>query len=380
MEITELCNILNKTYNAKILKDIKSDEIRNFFLMASEKYKDGKKGNLALMNIIYNTFYGILPSPKFISGPMSITYQTSPVYGKYIYIFGEFHGKKNQCNNFEETKYNFMNISEYFKKIFSNTDKFIDFYLEDELFREIEPDRNLDFINMLRYDNDNCLNPKKRFKCNYKNLRSHFVDSRFIQNGNFLESTNKLGYLILDLRKDFTEDELYNDYMIKHFYTIAELSKLNTYEKIADYILELSMTIPIIKKEIHRSDLSEFLIIKNLRSSMIKEYKRMVKIQNWNLINWTSWKNIKQNIELLIHIEVPVTDIYTISRMFKTFKKSKYFPSKQMNIIYYAGNYHADLVRNFLSSLLFSTHICRYMNIDNWTRCLDVSGIQINFL
>lgn len=378
-EITDLCNKLHKTYDASILKDIKCDEIRNFFLMVSEKYKDGKKGNLALMNIIYNTFYGILPSPKFISGPMSISYQTSSVYEKKIYIFGEYHGTTNRCDHFEKAQYNFMNISEYLEKFFSNTDKFIDFYLEDELFRTIKPNRYFDFVNMLRYDLDICLNKEKRYKCKYKNVRTHFIDSRTIQKEDYLVATNKIGYLITDLRNDFVIGN--SKYMLrKHYHTIEELSKLNTYEKISEYILKLVVTIPIIKKEIDRSDLGEFLIIKNFRPVLINSYKRRINIQLWNSIDWTNWTEIKRNIALLIVLESHIQDVYAIARMFKTFKKTKYLPSKPTHIIYYAGDSHADVIRDFLNSLSFDQHLYRKMDVDSWTRCLHLGDdIKINF-
>lgn len=371
-KIIDLCNKLHKTYDASILKNFPSEYIKELFLLTAKKYKDGKKGNLALMNIIYNTFYGVLPSPKFISGPMSISYQTSSVYEKYIYIFGEYHGTINRCDYFEKAQYNFMNISEYLENFFSNTDKFIDFYLEDELFRTIKPNRYFDFVNMLRYDLDNCLNKEKRYKCKYKNVRTHFIDSRTIQKEDYLVSTNKIGHLITDLKVPY--------FVHSHYHTIEELSKLNTYEKISEYILKLVVTIPIIKKEIDRSDLGEFLIIKNFRPVLINSYKRRINIQLWNSIDWTNWTEIKRNAALLIALESHIQDVYAIARMFKTFKKTKYLPSKPTHIIYYAGDSHADIIRDFLNSLSFDQHLYRKMDVDSWTRCLHLGDdIKIDF-
>ena len=372
-KIVDICDILHKTYNASILKDIPYEDIKKYFLLIAKKYKDGTKGNLALMNIIYNTFRGVLPSPKFISGPMSITYQTSSKYNKKIYIFGEYHGKNNECKQIEEAKTDkFIDVTEYFKKIFSNTDKFIDFYIEDELFRTIKPSREQDFLNMLRYDFDNCLNPRKRSKCNYKTVRTHFVDSRIIQKGSRLVASNKIQSLIFDTQKDKSQ-------LKKHLYTIIELSKLNTYEELTDYILKLSLIIPIIKKEIERSDLSQDLIIKNFRQIIINGYKQLFKIEDWNSIQWTNWNEVRKYKDILINIQAPLVDIYTVARMFKTFKKTEYLPSKPMYIIYYSGNNHANMVRNFLTSLSFYNRNSRYMYLDRWTRCLNVEGIDINF-
>lgn len=371
-KIEDICDMLQKTYDASILKKISSDDINEIFLILSKRYKDGSKGNLALMNIIYNTFYGVLPSPKFISGPMSITYQTSSIYNKKIYIFGEYHGKKNQCNEIREAKYNFLDISEYFKKIFLNTDKFIDFYLEDELFRTIEPNRDQDFLNMIRYDLDTCLNYRKRSKCVYKTVRTHFVDSRLIQKGSKLVPSNKIESFITDIKKPESNIK-------KHVYIIKQISRLNTYDEITDYILKLSLTIPMIKKEIQRSDLSQDVIIETFRPIIINRYKELFKIEDWNSIKWSIWSEIKKYYSILVSIESPLVDIYTVARMFKTFKKTEYLPSKPMYIIYYAGDNHCTMVRNFLTSLSFCNRKSRYMDLNNWTRCLNVGDIEMNF-
>ena len=371
-KISSICKILHDTYDGKILDDVDNSDISESFKLISEKFKDGNDGNVALLNIINNYFNGVLPSPKFISGPISLTYQRSNKYDMKIYIFGETHGKANNCRDLGINQLlSNMDISNYLHQLFLNSDKFIDFYLEDELFRTNEPNRNKDFINMLRYDFDKCLNPTKRSKCMFKTIRTHFVDSRRIQKGYVFIGTNEIENFIHDLLKEKSAQQN-NDA------TIYKLLKLKSYIDITNYILEMSTNIPIINKELNRSSLDKKIIIDIFRSIIPRIYFELFNIDKWNSLFRTKSSDAER-IELLVLIQIPIVDVYTIARMFKTFKKTKYLPDKPRHIIYYAGNIHSDIVKMFLEKLDFENVFSRYSNKTSSTRCLNVEKLTLNF-
>jgi hypothetical protein len=367
-----ICKILHNTYDGKILNDIDDIDISESFKRISEKYKDGNDGNVPLLNIINNYFNGILPSPKFISGPMSLTYQTSSKYDMKVYIFGELHGKSNQCRELGINQLlSNMDISNYLHQLFLNSDKFIDFYLEDELFRTIEPDRNKDFINMLRYDFDKCLNPTKRSTCIFKTVRTHFVDARIIQKGSIFMGTNDIENFIRNLSKEKSLRQNNDD-------TIYKLLKLKSYKDISNYILDIATNIPIINKELNRCSLDKTLIINIFRSIIPGRYFELFNIDKWNSLFRTKSSDAER-IELLVLIQTPIVDVYTVARMFKTFKKTKYLPDKPRHIIYYAGDSHSEIVRRFLEKLDFEDVFLRHSDVKSSTRCLNIENLTLNF-
>jgi hypothetical protein len=79
---------LENNYDASIL-DNANDDIKETLKLIVTESKDSGKGNIPLINIIYNYFYGVLPSTRYISGPMSLSYHTSDEYNMKIYIYLE---------------------------------------------------------------------------------------------------------------------------------------------------------------------------------------------------------------------------------------------------------------------------------------------------
>jgi hypothetical protein len=370
-DVNEICNVLHSDYNGVIFDYVDNSDIKETFKYVATKFKDGDKGNIPLLNIIYNYFNGVLPSPKYISGPMSLTYQTSSKYDMKIYIFGENHGTTNTCTDLDLDKLeNSMNISHYLQKVFLNSDKFIDFYLEDELFRTIQPNPKQDFMNLLRYDFDNCLNPYKRSKCSFKTVRTHFVDTRRVQKGYGLIGTNPVEKFIYDL--SFRKGKRYGHKML-----VKKLLKFNSYQEIVNFILELAINIPIIKKELEKCILDKELIISFFRDIMLEWYPTIFTINKWKSI-FIKDNDDKEMMDALIFVQAPIVDIYTISRMFKTFKKTENFPDKPRYIIYYAGNTHSMIVRKFLEKLKFKEHIQRSSSLA--VRCLNIENIKLNFI
>jgi hypothetical protein len=77
--------------------------------------------------------------------------------------------------------------------VFLNSDKFIDFYLEDGFFiTKTTPIKNR-LLTYLRRDFHKCLNPNTRSECIYKTVRTHFVDTRQKKEGSHIIRTAIFG-------------------------------------------------------------------------------------------------------------------------------------------------------------------------------------------
>jgi hypothetical protein len=288
-----------------------------------------------------------------------------------IYIFGELHGNAKQCNQLGlDQRSSNMNISQYLKNVFLNSDKFIDFYLEDEMFRTFEPDKNQDFMNLLRHDFDNCLNPTKRLKCESKTIRTHFIDTRRMHKDSIVTGTNPI--------ENFIYDSFILRNKINHNETLYQLLKLDSHESIADYIIKIATNIPIINKELNRSYLDRKTLISIFHDIIMNWYYEMFTINKWNSMFRTN-RSDADKLEILTMIQAPIVDIYTISRMFKTFKKTENFPDKPRYIIYYSGNGHSVILRRFLEKLEFEQKFERYSNTSTSTRCLNMENVSLDF-
>jgi len=375
-EIKKICKKIKNDYDASFLDNV-SPDIKNLFITIVDEFKDSGKGNISLINIIYNYFYGVLPSSKYISGPFTLSYQTSVEYNMNIYIFGEKHGNKNQCSDINTLdKSSYLNISEYLHLLFLNSSKFIDFYLEDELFRTVDSDRNKNFLWMLGNDFDKCLNPTKRSECIYKTVRTHFVNARYIQNGKFLSPTNSFEKLILHLEKGFP---YYNTPFTKD---LKKIFLYKSFRGIASFVIKTAINIPIIKKELDKCYLDKKLLINTFKKVIIKHYTKVI---NWNIFNinisnfYKSREfNNKNLIRSLILLQAPIMDFYAICRIFKIFKKSDNLPDKPKHIIYYAGDYHSNIFRSFLDELKFKKRYDIKNNIPD-IRCLDINNTKLDF-
>lgn len=146
-------NDLCTRYDTNTLNNL-DDDVRYLFEEISKKCINENLGigNTTLMKLILNNSKNEKPNFSKISGPMSLTVHWSEEYKKMIYIFGEYHGLENGCpgkecpegemlikNTWEcvkrkkQVEYentNSINIVDYLKELFKNTNVFIDFFLE----------------------------------------------------------------------------------------------------------------------------------------------------------------------------------------------------------------------------------------------------------
>lgn len=368
LEIQDICKRLYKDYNGDIIEEIENNEIKDVFRNISEKYKDGNKGNIPLLNIIYNHFYEFLPAPDYISGPITLTYQTSEKYNMKIYIFGEAHSDIKTCNEIEGIE-NSMNISNYLYQTFLNTDKFIDFYIEDRLYPMNEFKEATALITILRNDFHKCLNPAKRNECVFKTIRSHFVDARFIEKGEQNIGTNSTLHILQTLDPHDDRQKLKKDELKQ----IQKILSLKTYGSIADYIIELALSIKIIKKEFDRCYLDKKLFLEVFRKSLIERLEYRLDIKEF--LTFSIYSSNMNLYNILVIITSPILEFYMIARVFKEFKKTNYFPRKPKYIVFYGGDSHSELFRLFLDKLGFNIMFGKRSK----SRCLDMRGVALDF-
>ncbi len=183
-----ICENLLLTYNTNILDTLYSKEKKLWKkivvdIIENKKYSD-KNYKKNLVQLIYNHFkIKNKPDKKYISGPSNCTYWK--INNKKIYVFGEYHGTENNCIDKKTNPEQTTDIVSYFKQLFTNTDVFIDFYLEIKGFfitnysdlMLISPS-NGKYINNLRKEFMSCIQTLTRNKEECKLTRMHYNDIR----------------------------------------------------------------------------------------------------------------------------------------------------------------------------------------------------------
>lgn len=160
---------------------------------------------------------------------------------------------------------------------------------------------------------------------------------------------------------------------------IRTMLSITSYNELSKYIVDMAVSTSFILKELNRCSLDKKLLLSKLQDIIVEVYKENFSIEQLKNI-FISKKSHHDAINALIIISSPIVDLYTIARMFKKFKKTNYFPPKQKYIIYYAGNLHSVVIREFLSSLDFTFNFNKESDIDKSPRCLYMSGLKIDFI
>lgn len=222
-----------------------------------------------------------------------------------------------------------------------------------------------ELITVLANDFNTCLNPTKRTDYPFKTVRAHFVDTRTTEVDKIISPSHLIGFLMEDLEEyDFILLE-----KIKIYGQILnEISKLNSYSSLATFVLKNAMKIPNIKKEIDKCYLNKKLFLSIFHNVLVELYEKEFDI---NILKNIDTPTLLETVyDLLLILESPLVDIYSIARMFKIFKKDTIFPRKP-KYIYYAGDGHSNTVRKFLEKLNFKQHMYIESNTKTSTRCLD---------
>jgi hypothetical protein len=360
-----LFNAISSLYDASIIQT-KPISIQNKLKkIFKEKYDENSlitnKTEL-IFRLIYNHFKKNQPHPIYIGGPKTISYQKNEY--KNIYIFGEQHSNYVDCPKNTKT----MNIENYLLKLIQTTDCFLDIFIElpsfskttsqyPEIFKTSWNDRLGNLLKKL-YP---CIEPRTRNSQICKLARIHYIDIRS-------ESSNSvsLEYInnITNNTRKFKEN--YHKYIQEIF---IPFTSQNLQDHINFWYNQID-TDNLIQKQFNKLNQTIKQQIETYYKELISSYleKSYINISNicQKILENPNPDNIaNKNLYFeIINISSVLVDIYTISRIFKTYSP------RIRNAIIYAGNGHANHYRDFLKSIGFNTE---YLIIDkNYQNCLEL--------
>jgi hypothetical protein len=341
------------------------------------------------------------PKADFIGGPFTLTLQWSETYKKLIYIFGERHTHKTDCEyfNFKEEDAFFL-IEEYIKHLIDTTDAFIDFYLEIPGKNDIYHFDNERLWQLWSYFND-CIPPNKNpEKC--KLSRIHFFDIRKKIDIK-LNSVSQFNLVGVEIRFVIREQIVKTDKkrtikllaeIIKpgsiFIRVIEDIIKIDTEEKFLAFWMNQIDQFEFLNKKVLKTSILPSIIkdfikqeITNSKFMKVKEIESINKmfIVAMDILNKCYSINKEEYIfenlddanydkllkylggvyEYTVNLNSFIPDGYLLARIFKEFDIDTQNPLKQRptdepreprNIIIYAGDKHSDRVRKFLDEVL----------------------------
>jgi hypothetical protein len=417
----ELCKKLTGTYNTNFL-DNYDPEIGKEFLKASEKYKNSGKGKNILMNLIHNHFEPKKEYPKFIGGPKSLTLQWSDEYQMMIYIFGEYHSDEMNCNKikgYNSSLYT-MPIEEFLAKVITETDAFIDLYIEvpaylkevNEYKDNFKPFPDAYRLSELLKKFRKCIQYTTRAAKECKLARVHYFDIRYKDTDGSIQPVNDIGFvkiytqLVLKSEKQSDKVDAFKifaertpqfinilngsvekdirksmDFWKSYIYTNSFITK--EMDKIKDHKLRQKI-LDFIENELLNEILLCQLVLNTSSKDILDYMAGGDKVSDITFIN--SFKSI---LNCLIGFNAIIVDAYTIARIFKDFdmtdmQKKAYKgsidqPINAHNIIIYAGDDHCLRYRKFLQSIGFKQYGKSGDFGISVTTCLNISNFKTPF-
>ena len=332
------------------------------------------------------------PIANYIGGPYTLTMHWNKEYKKLIYIFGESHSTKTDCDKFKIKdgfygKQHTMLIEDYLEQLIRNTDVFIDFYLEigrkqnfggKMRIEEIRERFKHCFYNHRDVDHDvpdkYSLQTDTNIKCWLS--RMHYFDLRKQANDVQVDSISyvcmqiaRLIYMLQEIEDDtggdissyptviakFLSDvkyeqiikpilenfskietiEDYKDFWDKQIYNHKFLSKKVTKFKSVDMHTKIKN---FIKKEILNTRFDGSIIDIKVLVNLIKDYIDTIDkykvnggIYNFEGAPESDIKLLANSmcIQMLIIINTYVADYYLLCRIFREFDLSLYAKSER---------------------------------------------------
>ena len=293
-----------------------------------------------------NVLCDVLPMDSIdnIIGPFSYTEYK---YGeRTIGIFGEYHNIDKPTKISKNTTLTFSGfISSLLTQSTIQYDLFVEMPYINKRLKGSRIHKSNTMLSIIQKNYKDCLSVVKH--CPYKNLRAHYTDYR--TSTSFEKSIVFKVYNELDLKKPFPkairDHEIFKNPIL--FYKREQTKVLGIFKD--PKILKQLRNVP---KNI---DIKKFFLksVKNME----REFKQFLKMYWSNVdpaIIINSLKTyskffsaiVSEFINFFIDLNNVVMDVYTISRMFRTFNRTPEEDPK--NIIVYVGNNHAETYRHFM--------------------------------
>jgi len=424
----DICDKLVNTYNTNVLDDPNIDHnIRKEFFKASLKYRDRDKGRKILMDLIYNHEYSSnKPIATFIGGPFTLTLHWSKEYQKMIYIFGENHSDKIECDKVGSFKKGdvITPIENYLSDLILNTDVFIDLYIEFPVYSKIDKEYNVNFYPFKENDRfgklleqfRKCLQYTTRSAKQCKLARIHYFDARFEDKEGRKQGINLISWYrievkyIIDYVNTAAQPDMFKNLIIEYPKMITVLKGLSS-ETEEDFLKFCTSQLHdnyYVNKELDK--IKENLSLKKIILEFAKEhfidygiihrtmfkinipiiFKYLEKIEPTQSEKENFKKAFLSTYESTVSINAIVADVYLLSRIFKDFDMTKLEekgytgatdqPLRAHNIIIYTGNGHAERHRKFLERLKFKPISTSGKSGDYPSKyCIDMKTIKQPF-
>jgi hypothetical protein len=438
--MTSVDNIINSlilSYNTSDIKKLPEDLREALYkeakkcLEKSETADNPKRCNerKTLMRLINNNQLNKKPVSDLIKGPLSITLHWNSDMKMMIYIFGEVHSSKTDCEVFPQEKYingekvpvKSMFIEDYMKELLINTDSYIDFFLEEKAHIGYDPiltnDENVNRLQILRNTFRECISDIKSRNTNPNcNLsRSHYFD---IRQGTVKGQFDVVSQLITELyilNNIYTKNQDIEEFIIrfdnireKFSYFIKQIITNSSNTAFVTFWKDTLFDYPFLKEKMKRSSQYSYieLFIKDEIKLESLKYKETMQDTIQKLfyvlkkvgtdkqeLDTNKCEKERERIiryvcrfqEALIMVNSTIADGYLLSRVFKEFdintdktEKKRGFdePQRPHNIIIYGGNVHANRCRKFLETIKFK-RLEQNIYDDSMTvsNCVDMKNI-----
>lgn len=269
---------------------------------------------------------------KYIYGPITYTEFTDGI--RTIGIFGENHRIPVPASGIIN-KRNTVSVPSLLKIILDTfPTKFYDLFLEMEYTKtDVVVKNSITSFNIFF---KNCLKIVK--ECPFDNIRAHYTDYRSILSGNTIYDEFMKHFAIIYFHDSKTD-------MSRPYFTLENLS--GVFDRSRDIVKNTIDTNP--KLQMHQgTNLYFFVLLEIVKlKTLFDKEKQMYKTP-------LSVVEAQKLVFYIMRLYVLLMDLYTIGRVFKTFKTTdSAHPSTAVNSIIYAGDAHADNYRLFLTSIGF---------------------------
>lgn len=410
-DLIKLISLLIETYDTKII-DHYPKELQNALYEEAEKgylepFAETTINKKVLMELInnHNPKNGFQkPSPDFIGGPKTLTLHWSSELNKMIYIFGEDHSNKMDCDEKFPNKETWnspkkMNIADFFIKLSNTTDVFIDFLIEVPVYKQKTKQYDFDVLSVSGDTNlgkivenfKDCIEYDKRNNHKCRLSRVHYIDTRFKYNSPTISEYEITTHFVIVCKSIINTEKLTISEKVKKLKEIMSDEIISTFiqnitnknpKNVKEFWKNQITDNPYIMKELKRVNKSIKLILSRfIFQEMITTANKYIHYilespgsTDEDFINYVSGICI-----YIAQVDKFTVDAYILARIFKHFNLTKPAyegaiigdqPTQTHNIIIYAGDLHSVTCRKFLRFLGFK--IWKTSTQNTATNCLDL--------